>query len=43
MRGAGDVDCLVTVRDCNKEGYSAEVVHALMERMKVLVYEALSY
>jgi hypothetical protein len=40
---AGDVDCLVTVKDCNKEGYSAEVVHGLMGQMKVPVYGALRY
>ena len=33
---SGDIDCLVTVKDCHNENYSAEVVLKLMQQMKLL-------
>ena len=33
---SGDIDCLITVKDCHNENYSAEVVLKLMQQMKLL-------
>jgi len=36
IRETGDVDCLVTVKECSDDNYSVEVVHKLRVRMHSL-------